>query len=198
MRFLITGAGGFVGAGLAREVIARGAEAHGIVRSDPIRLHDLGGAVAIHWIDLKDSDAVRSTLEAVRPDIVIHTAAKLGHPGTGRERVEAWADSLLATVSLLEGLRGIELRRFVHVCSSTVFRNSDLPHTEDDPLEPRLAWVAVEAPEERSPRRGVVPNPVGVHPALAQILGVVDAASDLRPASARASARTLAVAARGT
>ena len=147
MRFLITGAAGFLGATVARALVSRGEETHGIVRSTTprTRLEGLAPRLVVHEVDLRDGAGLRGVIERVRPDVVIHTAAKLGHPGTGTERIEAWGDGLLGTVSLVEALRGFPLHRLLHVCSSTVFRDSDRPHTENDPLEPRTARGATKA-----------------------------------------------------
>lgn len=147
MRLLVTGAAGFLGAALTRALVGLGSEVHGILRptTDAVRLHDLAGAIELHRVDLNHTSALRSVVETIRADVIIHTAAKLGHPGSGGERISAWADAVLGTVNLLEAVREVAPSRFVHVCSSTVFRDSDRPHTEADPLEPGTARGAAKA-----------------------------------------------------
>lgn len=76
-RSLVTGAAGFVGAVLARRLLARGDDATLLCGpgSDRWRLEELRRDAAIVEVDLRDPDAVAAALEAARPEVVFHLAA---------------------------------------------------------------------------------------------------------------------------
>src|SRR4051794_39862610 len=59
-RALITGATGFVGANLARRLLAEGHEVHLLLRAnhDPWRIAGIRDDVRLHLVDLADPDAV--------------------------------------------------------------------------------------------------------------------------------------------
>lgn len=71
---LVTGASGFIGSRLLRRLRGSGALVHATSRAaDPGR--DENG-VAWHRVDLADSDEVSGLLTTVRPDLIVHLAAK--------------------------------------------------------------------------------------------------------------------------
>lgn len=71
-RTLITGAAGFTGRYLCRELAARGHEVHGLVHAPCNRIE---GASALHQADLADVEALRAIVAEVRPAKVVHLAA---------------------------------------------------------------------------------------------------------------------------
>lgn len=96
MRALVTGAGGFLGGGIARALLAQG---HGVValqRGDAPALRALGAEV--RRADLGDAGAVAAA--AAGCDVVFHVAAKAGHWGSlaeyRRANVEGTANVLAA------------------------------------------------------------------------------------------------------
>jgi len=73
LTMLVTGAGGFVGAAVARAAAHAGVAVHASGRGEkPARL--AGCDLPYHRIDLFDRAAVDALCDAVRPDIVVHTA----------------------------------------------------------------------------------------------------------------------------
>ena len=70
---IVTGAGGFVGAAVAYAAHAAGYDVHATGRAAaPDRL--AGSSFPYHPLDLFDGEAVDALLDAIRPDILIHTA----------------------------------------------------------------------------------------------------------------------------
>jgi UDP-glucose 4-epimerase len=74
---LVTGAAGFVGANLARRLLADGWEVELVVHpgSDPWRLEDVRGDARLHEADVTDAAAVEAVVAAARPTHVFHLAA---------------------------------------------------------------------------------------------------------------------------
>jgi nucleoside-diphosphate-sugar epimerase len=116
VRYLITGATGFVGSHLAEACVARGHAVSTLARtgSDTALLERLG--VTIHRGDLTDGDAVRQALEGA--EVVVHAAAKVGDWGpVGDYR----AVNVEALRGLLEACVRRSLARLVHISSLGVY-----------------------------------------------------------------------------
>lgn len=145
-KVLVTGAGGFVGANLARELLSRGCEVHVIVRegSEPWRLKDVWGQMKVHRLDLFDSSAVWRVISQVKPQHVFHLAAFGGYPfqKDARRIVES---NILGTWNLLEALAGIDYKSFVCAGSSSEYGYKRKPMKETDLLEPAHFYAAAKA-----------------------------------------------------
>jgi nucleoside-diphosphate-sugar epimerase len=76
-RFLVTGAGGFVGAAVVRLAVARGHEVVAAVgpRSRIDRLAPVAGDVTVVRADITDEAALAGAVAAARPDACVHLAA---------------------------------------------------------------------------------------------------------------------------
>src|SRR5438270_6119388 len=81
-RVLITGGTGFVGANLARSMLADGHEVHLLVRPHhaPWRIAQLAGHVHLHRAELADVEGVRTAVQAARPDWIFHLAVYGAYP----------------------------------------------------------------------------------------------------------------------
>ncbi len=97
-RVLVTGATGHIGAHLCDRLCREGAEIHAVSRKDQV---DHRGEVRWWRADLQDTEATRSLLAAVRPDVVFHLAGCV----TGGRNIEAvlptLEHNLHATVNLM-------------------------------------------------------------------------------------------------
>lgn len=116
MRFLVTGATGFVGGHVAEACAKRGWPVNAIVRagSDTALLKKLGANLFPG--SLGDPQLLRQALADV--DVVVHTAAKVGNWGPLEEYRQVNLELLR---SLLDACKGQALSRFVHVSSLGVY-----------------------------------------------------------------------------
>jgi len=97
-RYLVTGGRGFIGRHLLARLVAQGAEVHATTRSatPPADPH-------VRWwrVDLADAVATEELVTRLRPDVVVHLAAR----ADGTRRLDAvvpiLTDTLLSTVSVL-------------------------------------------------------------------------------------------------
>jgi nucleoside-diphosphate-sugar epimerase len=116
MRYLITGATGFIGGHIAEACVQRGHSLSVIARagSDTGFLENLDATV--HRGDLTDPQTVRRAVQDV--DVVVHCAGKIGDWGPVEEYRRVNVEGLHV---LLEACKGQALTRFVHMSSLGVY-----------------------------------------------------------------------------
>lgn len=139
-RVLLTGAGGFIGANLARALLARGDEVHACVRSprDAWRLAGLDRRLTLHTTDFTDAASIRSVVAAVRPELVYH----LAHYGGNRGQ----EDASLIRRTIIDGTAHLydacaEYDPFiVHAGSSSEYGTKTEPMREDMLPEPTTEY----------------------------------------------------------
>ena len=128
MRILVTGVAGFVGSHLAEALLAAG---HDVVGLDaftdyyprPIKEANLAAArqdprFRFHELDLRFDDLMPA-VDGV--DAVIHEAAMAGLPRSFTDFRSYMDCNLLGTQRLLEAIRAADVRRLVHVSTSSVY-----------------------------------------------------------------------------
>jgi dTDP-4-dehydrorhamnose reductase len=130
-RVLITGGAGLVGSTLIATA-PDGVEVHATQRSTSVV-----GATA-HTVDLADPDEPVGLLQAVRPDVVIHTA--YGKADLQRDVIAA-----TRSVAAACAIHGVDL---IHLSSDVVFDGEHAPYAEDSPLMPVHAYGRAKAEAE--------------------------------------------------
>ena len=156
---LVTGARGFAGGYLANYLAQSGVTVTGWMRPKkgsgaPDPFFDR----AIQWqqVDLLDRDAVFRALADLKPTVVYHCAGA-AHVGESFTAVhDTLADNVLGTHHLLDGLRlaGVSARVLI-TGSSLVYRQSDRPLKEDDPIGPATPYALSKLAQEMLGRRSI-------------------------------------------
>jgi len=154
---LVTGAAGFIGAAVARALLARGDRVIGIdnlnayydVTLKEARLARLGqDGFTFRRIDIADRDAMLA-LAADFPDIdgIIHLAAQAGVRHSLTDPYTYVTSNVMGQVVMLEVARRLKgLKHFVYASSSSVYGgNTKLPFSVDDPVEqPNSLYAATK------------------------------------------------------
>lgn len=150
-RILVTGAAGFIGATLARELLARGEKVVGVDCLTPYydvafkrrRLAEMTGGAderfSFHEIDVADEAALGRLLDE-NPDIdrIVHLAAQAGVRWSIEAPYDYCRSNLLGQLVILEVARrlGPRLRHLVYASSSSVYGSrSDGPFREADKVD---------------------------------------------------------------
>jgi UDP-glucuronate 4-epimerase len=138
MRFLVTGAAGFIGYHTSKALLDRGDEVIGLdnlnsyydVRLKEARLSMLQGrnGFSFHKLDLVDRASMERLFAETRPQRVIHLAAQAG-VRYSIENPHAYIDSnIVGTMNILEGCRHNGVEHLVYASSSSVYgANTALP-----------------------------------------------------------------------
>src|SRR6266852_4236886 len=116
MRFLITGASGFIGGHIAEACVQRGWQVVALTRptSDTALLEKIGATILKG--ELNDPQLVRQAMEEV--DVVVHCAGKVGNWGPLEDYRPLNVEALRG---LLEACKGHALSRLVHMSSLGVY-----------------------------------------------------------------------------
>ncbi len=139
---IITGAGGFIGAALADDLLSRGAKVVGIDRkwgeSDPVRreryekLINHANFQAL-TLDLCSTSSLIQALHGLEGAVIFHLAARAGVRDT--HITEILLDNVEATKSLLTALAQFKPAQVIFASSSSVYGlQAPLPFIEQGPL----------------------------------------------------------------
>ncbi len=110
-RYLITGAGGFIGAHLCQRLLDEGRE---VVAADLSSPKELPNGATFARLDLRDRKSVRRAVTLSGATHAVHLAAKVGDWGS-REDFEAV--NVAGTRAVLDALREAKVSRAVHLSS---------------------------------------------------------------------------------
>jgi nucleoside-diphosphate-sugar epimerase len=140
-RFLVTGAAGFIGCSLVRELLQQGHEVRGfdnLSTGKRENVADIKGHFDFIVADLLDVDAVRRACAGV--EYILHQAALASVPRSVENPVASNESNVTGTLNLLIAARDAGVRRVVYASSSSVYGESEtLPKHEDmmpDPISP--------------------------------------------------------------
>ncbi len=136
-RVLITGATGFVGAVLARRLVADGHEVHALMKSTTPRwrIADVVADLRCHEADLRDEAALRAVVGEIRPEVIYHLATHGAYPfQTDPDGIIQ--TNILGTWNLLKAAARVDYEVFVNTGSSSEYGFKEYAMRETDLLEP--------------------------------------------------------------
>ncbi|MBT4209325.1 MAG: SDR family NAD(P)-dependent oxidoreductase [Candidatus Komeilibacteria bacterium] len=163
---LITGAGGFIGANLARTLLKRGDEVFALIRpgGDTWRLAEIANDIKIIEVDIADKEVLEKAVKEIKPEFVFHLAHYGGNRGQSDSElihkviVEGTAN-LLAVCAQIDSIKSI-----VNVGSSSEYGAKTEPMRENMSVEPNTEYgqAKVEA-TKLSKKTAVTVRPFSVY-----------------------------------
>ncbi|MFH1785018.1 MAG: NAD(P)-dependent oxidoreductase [Candidatus Micrarchaeota archaeon] len=113
MRLLITGATGFIGNALVRELINKRYKVRIFTRTSRFKIDSIDAIVG----DITDLDSCKKACEGI--DVVIHCAGVLG--GWGIANQKFWDVNVNGTENMLKAASEAKVKKFIHISSCGVF-----------------------------------------------------------------------------
>ena len=144
---LITGATGQDGAYLARLLLEKGYEVHGIVRRASTetfeRINHLSNKIHLHQADLLDQLSIIDVIRESNPDEVYNLAAQSFVPTSWKQPVLTGEFTAIGVTRMLEAVKllGRDTIRFYQASSSEMFgKVQEVPQKETTPFYPRSPY----------------------------------------------------------
>ncbi len=149
-RALVTGAAGFIGGHVWRQLLERGVDAVGLDLVAPRRPLPEGGARLLE-VDIRDEAAVRRAIDDVRPAVIYHLAAQPSVTVSMRDPAGDVATNVLGSIHLAQAAIAAGARRFVFFSTGGALVGAPdvLPITEDTPARPASIYGASKLAAER-------------------------------------------------
>ncbi|MFC1520382.1 NAD-dependent epimerase [Pseudomonadota bacterium] len=152
MKYLVTGAAGFIGSAVVEKLVANGHEIVGIDNIndyyDPALKHARLKRIEhkkfrLVELDIADRESVTQLFKSESFDRVIHLAAQAG-VRYSIENPHAYADSnLVGHLNILEGCRNTKVQHLVYASSSSVYGlNSKTPFATSDSVDHPVSLYA--------------------------------------------------------
>lgn len=140
MNFLITGAAGFLGSNLANFLVREGHQVRGLDDLSAGNPEVLSSDVLFTRGDVNDRPKLWTLLQDV--DCVYHLAARVLVPESVLYPREYNATNVGGTVSLMEAMRDVGVRRVVFISSGAVYGDQEeQPLRESTPPKPRSPYA---------------------------------------------------------
>ena len=150
-RILITGAGGSIGAELARQVHRFGPESLVLLDRDESALHAVQLSIYGHGLldgsdtvlaDIRDVESLDEAFAVHQPQIVFHAAALKHLPMLERYPAEGWKTNVLGTLNLLRLSASHGVEHFVNISTDKAADATSVLGATKRTAEQLTAWYA--------------------------------------------------------
>ncbi len=150
-RVLVTGAGGSIGAELARQVHHLGPASLTLLDRDESALHAVQLSLYGNGLldtpdtvlaDIRDPQALRAVFEQVRPQVVFHAAALKHLPMLERYPEEGWKTNVIGTLNLLRLATEFDVERFITISTDKAANPTSVLGRSKLLAERLTAWAA--------------------------------------------------------
>ncbi len=139
MKYLVTGASGFIGSYLVEFLLQKGDSVCACDQRFEPRFSNLIGNLVVYKGDIQKSDYVKNVVLDYKPDIIIHLAAQSFPNVSWKDPAHTFQVNTIGTINILEAIHKAKLKpRIILVSSSGVyaFTSGPEPIKEDYPLDP--------------------------------------------------------------
>ncbi len=152
MRILVTGGAGFIGSHTVDALVEAGAGEISVLDDlSSGKRHQVNAKATLLQIDLRDAHAVKSVIEKIRPEAIIHSAAQMDVRRSVADPAFDAQVNVVGFLNLIEVARQHGLRRVIFSSTGGAIygEQDEFPCGEDHPLRPvspyGVAKLATEA-----------------------------------------------------
>ena len=144
IRVLVTGAAGFIGSHLSRELVRRNAEVFLIDRpgTSITRIEDILDKVRVHYVDITDFSSLKNSIREIRPEKIFHLAAYVDVTRDWNIVDEMINVNIKGTLNLLRSLDGVNYDCFVNTGTCEEYGDNPAPFYEDQVPNPVSPYSA--------------------------------------------------------
>ncbi len=139
MKILVTGGAGFIGSHTVDALVATGHHQVSIIDNlSAGKRHQVNPAARFHEIDLRDADAVKRTVEAETPEVIVHLAAQMDVRRSVADPSYDAQVNIIGFLNLIESARQHGLRRVIFSSTGGAIygEQETFPASEEHPLHP--------------------------------------------------------------
>jgi UDP-glucose 4-epimerase len=139
MKILVTGGAGFIGSHTVDALVATGHHQVSIIDNlSAGKRHQVNPAARFHEIDLRDADAVKRTVEAETPEVIVHLAAQMDVRRSVADPSYDAQVNIIGFLNLIESARQHGLRRVIFSSTGGAIYGEQeaFPASEEHPLHP--------------------------------------------------------------
>lgn len=147
MKTLVTGAAGFIGSSLVKELIARDVDVLGVDRDLSSGYHQrnikgIGSQAEVLDLDLagQERDCFAEIVRDFRPDTIVHLASLAGVRESVERRLEYFTNNLLSTLTVFEAASTFPTR-LIAASTSSLYSPKPGPSREGDPLNAKHPYA---------------------------------------------------------
>lgn len=150
---LVTGAGGSIGAEIARRVHGFGPRELICLDRDESGLHAVQLSIYgtglldtpdMALCDIRDREALQAVFDAHRPDVVFHAAALKHLPMLEQYPQEGWKTNVLGTLNVLECAAAAKVRHFVNISTDKAADATSVLGRTKRRAEELTSWFAAQ------------------------------------------------------
>ncbi len=118
-KYLVTGAGGFIGSWVVKELVSRGFYTIAVIKpgSKAERLRDVSTKIKLVEANLIDPSATKKLLKRVKPDYILHLATFGVYSYEQKDEDKIILGNYKMLASLLDAAKSIRLKKFVNTGS---------------------------------------------------------------------------------
>lgn len=143
-RMLVTGAAGFMGSHLSRELVRRNAEVFLIDKPgiSNTRIKDILDKVSVHYVDITDFSSLKKSIREIKPQKIFHLAACVDVTRDWNIVDKMINVNIKGTLNLLKSLDGVDYDCFVNTGTCEEYGDNPAPFCEDqlpNPVSPYSA-----------------------------------------------------------
>ena len=146
MRFLVTGAEGFIGSHLLDYLLDKG-EVYGSYwgKADLFRIKHLKEKIPLVECDIRNKNKINDILSKIKPDVVYHMAAQSFVTVSWSEPERTLETNMMGTFNLLEAIREQKQNpKIIVACSSAEYgitNEDEIPITEEKKFRPSTIYA---------------------------------------------------------